>query len=112
MSDDAEHQRVDPWIPMTKPIDIEHVGKLMEELNECGAALARCLIQGIDECEPDTKKINRLWLQQEIADVLANCALVIQHFNLSLEEIYIRKNAKMSKLRVWHRMLEPEETKL
>lgn len=48
-----------PWHPISDPVDLKHLGKLSEELGECSAAVARCIIQGIDECEPVTGKINR-----------------------------------------------------
>jgi hypothetical protein len=41
-----------PWIPIQNPLDLKHLGKLIEELNEAGSATARCIIQGIDEVEP------------------------------------------------------------
>src|ERR1017187_428395 len=93
---------VNPWTPMSNPIDIKHLGKLGEELNECGAATARCLIQGIDEAEPTTGKINREWLEDEIADVLANSDLVIDHFNLDVMRIEARRERKKTHLRLWH----------
>lgn len=105
MSDDAERQRVNPWHPMTKAIDLKHLGKLAEEAGELVAAASRCIIQGIDEKEPDTGKLNRVWLEQEIADVLANCMLVRTHFQLDVDRINERTLAKMGKLRVWHNML-------
>lgn len=48
-----------PWHPMTDSVDLKHLGKLMEELGECQAAIARCIIQGIDSAEPVTGKINK-----------------------------------------------------
>lgn len=99
-----ERQRVSPWVPMTDPIDIKHLGKLIEELNELGSAASRCLIQGIDECEPDTGKVNRLWLEEEIADALANIELVMWHFDLNGLLIHGRRIAKQERLRIWHAM--------
>lgn len=71
-----------PWHPMSDAVDLKHLGKLAEELSEAGAAVARCIIQGIDEAEPVTGKINRQWLQDELADVQANIGLVIERFKL------------------------------
>jgi len=90
---------LNPRHPMTVPIDLKHLGKLGEELNECGSAVSRCIIQGIDESEPVTGKVNRQWLQDEIADVLANAELVIEHFGLDKEAINKRKaNKKVQQL--------------
>jgi len=96
---------MNPWHPMTKTIDLKHLGKLIEELGECTAAAARCLIQGIDEREPVTGKLNRYWLEEEIADVMANLALVQIHFGLNEARIIARADDKMAKLRIWHGML-------
>lgn len=98
---------LNPWVPMSKPIDVKHLGKLGEELNECGSAVSRCLIQGIDEAEPITGVVNRQWLQNEIADVLANITLVVQHFRLDTAAISARAELKKGHLRGWHSMLEP-----
>lgn len=38
-----------PWHPEKDAVRLKHLGKLAEELNECGAAVSRCIIQGIDE---------------------------------------------------------------
>ena len=97
---------MNPWVPITNPLDLTHLGKFMEELAEANAAAARCIIQGIDECEPVTGKPNREWLEDEIADVLANVTLVIQHFDLNSVWISNRKTVKMDRLREWHAMLK------
>lgn len=97
-----------PWVPMTKLIDLKHLGKLGEELNECGAAVSRCIIQGIEESEPVTLKPNREWLEDEIADVLANIYLVQKHFKLNQEKILARRERKITHLTRWHNMLSRE----
>jgi hypothetical protein len=102
----ADSLPLNPWVPMSKPIDVKHLGKLAEELNEAGAAVARCLIQGITESEPITLKPNRQWLEEELADVAANIELVITHFGL--DRMLARRERKMKHLRAWHAMLEPK----
>lgn len=97
---------LNPWRPMSKPIDVKHLGKLAEELAEAGSAVARCLIQGIDEAEPITSKLNRAWLEDELADVLANIDLVSIHFNLDTKRMQDRAERKKTHLRGWHSMLE------
>lgn len=96
---------VSPWVPMTRPIDLKHLGKLNEELSECGAAVSRCVIQGINEMEPVTDKVNRRWLEEEIADVLANVEMVMEHFGLDRDFIAMRRIRKKNNLRRWHMML-------
>lgn len=96
--------RVNPWHPMSNARDVKHLGKLGEELNECGAAVMRCLIQGIEEPHPVTGKVNREWLEDEIADVEANIALVKCRFNLDGRRITQRAEDKAAQLMLWHDM--------
>ncbi len=91
-----------PWHPMSDPVDVKHIGKLLEELAECGSAASRCLIQGIMESEPDTGQINKAWLEKELADVLANIELVTERFNLNISQERIE--GKKKHLRNWHSM--------
>ena len=110
MADAHKIGDINPWVPMTRPIDLKHLGKLAEEANELGAAIARCVIQGIDEKEPTTGKPNRDWLRDEIADVIANIELVITHFDLDVVAIDARATRKSDGLRQWHHMLVPSVT--
>jgi NTP pyrophosphatase (non-canonical NTP hydrolase) len=91
-----------PWSPTTNPLDLAHLGKLAEECNELGAAIARCIIQGIDEREPVTGKLNREWLEDEVADVRAGLDLVCKHFGLDLTRIGLRHVRKVGHLQQWH----------
>jgi hypothetical protein len=103
MTDTADARRdLEPWHPMTSPVDLKHLGKLAEELNEAGAAVARCIIQGINASEPVTAKPNRAWLEDELADVLANIDLVMEHFNLNRARMVQRANRKKYHLQKWH----------
>lgn len=111
MSDIPSNDTVSPWQPMTDAIDIKHIGKLLEELGECVSASARCLIQGIDETEPTTGKANRQWLENEIADVYANLGLVTARFHLTLVKIQERRDIKVRKLRQWHAIPKPENSR-
>jgi NTP pyrophosphatase (non-canonical NTP hydrolase) len=95
---------LNPWHPMTDPVDLKHLGKLGEESGELCSAVSRCTIQGIDEAEPVTGKVNREWLEDEIADVMANSELVIKHFNLNEARIFARAEKKKSALKLWHVM--------
>ncbi len=91
-----------PWHPMSNPRDLKTLLKLGEESCELGAAICRCAIQGIDEAEPVTGKINRDWLEDEAADVMINLKLVIEHFGLDLTKIEARAVKKEGGLRWWH----------
>lgn len=104
MNTDATNPRMNPWHPMTDPVDLKTTGKLLEELGECTSAVARCQIQGIDEAEPVTGKVNRVWLEEEIADVLAGIHLTIDRFNLDIGKIQARRVRKITQLKSWHSM--------
>jgi NTP pyrophosphatase (non-canonical NTP hydrolase) len=93
------------WIPTTNLVDLAHLGKLGEELNECGAAVSRCIIQGIAESEPVTRKSNKEWLEDELADVLAMMELVVERFGLDSDRMDERINRKVKMKREWHQMI-------
>jgi hypothetical protein len=111
MSDTSKPFALNPWHPMTDPVAVKHLGKLAEELAEAGAATARCYIQGIDECEPVTKKPNREWLEDELADVRANIDLVMEHFWLDRVRMNERECRKKDHLRAWHAMTDDDEVR-
>lgn len=102
MSSADDLRAADPWQPITSKADLKRLGKFGEELNECGAAVSRSIIQGVDEAEPVTGKLNRLWLEDEIADVRANSELVIEHFGLDEARIAARAERKKLHLQQWH----------
>lgn len=95
---------LNPWHPITDKVQLKFLGKLLEELGELTAATSRCLIQGIDEKEPVTGKVNKEWLEEEIADVLAGIELVTNKFDLNYSKILERKSNKKIRLATWHRM--------
>jgi hypothetical protein len=96
---------MNPWVPMTNLLDLKVIGKLGEELNEAGAAIFRCIIQGINESQPVTGKINRTWLEDELADVRANYELAMEHFQLDSERMRGRIDSKKAQLHAWHAMV-------
>ncbi len=95
---------LNPWHPMSDPVDLKIIGKLMEELGELQAALSRCLIQGINECEPVTKVPNKEWLWKEVADVRAGIIILQNRFDLPHKEIMDRQEVKRARLLEWHLM--------
>lgn len=96
--------KMNPWHPITDPVALKHLGKLAEETGELSAVVARCIIQGIDEKAPITGKVNRDWLEDEIADVLANMKLVSDFFALDIDKILARADKKSEQLKTWHDM--------
>ena len=101
---DEPNAKPNPWSPMSTPLDLKVVGKLLEELGEAVSAASRCLIQGIDEVQPITHKPNRLWLEEELADVMATIGVVINHFKLDQELITKRIDTKVKHLLWWNDM--------
>lgn len=97
-------ERLNPWQPITDKLQLKKLGKLGEELGELTSATLRCIIQGVDEVEPVTKKSNRLWLQEEIADVYATLEHVIEEHGLDSHFIVARANEKYERLKTWHEM--------
>jgi hypothetical protein len=94
-----------PWVPMSNPKDIKVTGKALEELGEAVAALARCLIQGIDATEPSSGKPNKEWAQDELADVNATSYLLAEHFELDKDAIMKRRGRKIDHLKKWFEMM-------
>lgn len=100
---DADNLRdANPWHPITDAVDLKHLGKLSEECGELVAAISRCIIQGLDEREPVTGKLNREWLEDEIADVMGNIGLNVERFNLDGVRMTLRSEKKKKHLRQWH----------
>lgn len=78
---------------------------LQRELGNAIAAASRCFIQGIQECEPVTKKPNRDWLQEACGQLLLTFGLVEGAFQLDRERIRERTKFKRQHLQAWHAML-------
>lgn len=97
------------WNTMQDERDRRVIGKLLEELTELGTAASRCLIQGIDECEPSTGKPNKEWLEDELGDVRAMTSLTMQHFKLNGDRIRDRASVKYMHKRKWVAMPTLEE---
>lgn len=97
------------WLPEQDRERLAILGKLAEEVNELGAAVARCIIQGAEERDPETGERNTEKLQDEIADVYAMSELAIEHFALDLTAINTRAVRKERMKRRWHEMIREHE---
>lgn len=95
---------ISPWVPETHIETQKRLGKALEEGGEYVSAVARCLIQGINEREPVTGKPNRQWLMEEMADVLATLSLLIEGFKLNKAFISKRVEKKREQLKTWFAM--------
>lgn len=105
MTDAATSPALNPWQPETDSLSLAILGKLAEELGEGSAAVARCIIQGIDEREPVTGKLNREWLEDELADIEAQIAVAKARFLLDGDRMAQRTARKVEHVRSWHKMI-------
>lgn len=96
------------WQPITDKHALAVLGKLGEEVNELGAAIFRCIIQGIDETEPTTGKVNRVWLEQELADVMAMTTITMRRFSLDTRAIMDRRDRKIAYKEPWFDALDAQ----
>lgn len=95
-----------PWYVETSSQRLRRFGKTLEELGELQAVVACCIIQGIDEVDPSSGKLNRKRLEEEIADVYAQLSLLMGVFNLDQQFIYTRSNDKVDQMHTWERLVE------
>lgn len=102
---------ISPWVPIADPCDLKHLGKLSEELGEAIAAISRCIIQGVHETEPVTGKLNKEWLEDELADVMAGIILAEKRFHLDTPRMNARIHRKVEGLRRWHNQLETPDAR-
>lgn len=94
-----------PWQPETSQYKLAVLGKLAEEGTEVATAAIRCMIQGIDECEPVTGKPNREWLEDEIADIIAQTRLAADALGLDVSRIMERAKYKQGYTGTWQETL-------
>lgn len=105
--DDHLKQSVSPWRREPDPVLHAALGKLSEESGELTAAASRCLIQGVNEVEPETGRPNLLWLGNEIADVLAAIEVLAERLpTLVISDE--RRRAKAAHFRRWHAQIAPK----
>lgn len=62
---------ISPWYPESDPVRVAALGKLIEELTEAASRAARCVIQGLEEADPETGRSNHEELGREMADIQA-----------------------------------------
>lgn len=93
------------WIPISDPKTLAALGKLGEEVNELGEIIFRSIIQGLNERNPETGKLNLEALEEEIADVRGLSALVIRQFELNEGAIAERAERKRKVKQSWISML-------
>lgn len=97
-----------PWYVEVDAARLRRFGKTLEELGELQAVVARCIIQGIDEVDPSSGKLNHDRLEEEIADVYAQTTLMIKEFGLDARFIETRALDKMDQMHTWERLVEEQ----
>lgn len=97
------------WQPITDKPTLALLGKLAEEANELGCIISRCIIQGIDGRDPETKKMNIVALQEEIADVRGLSALARDRLGLDENIIDDRAQRKYDYKATWIDELERQK---
>lgn len=99
---------VSDWQPITNKADLAVLGKFIEELTECAGIVARAIIQGMGETEPETGKPNKEALEDEVADVMAMAAHVMNRFQLDRKRIHERTDRKFTWKGAWFAKLNEE----
>lgn len=98
--------RMNKWTPTTNLMMLRRMGKLLEELGELSSVASRCIIQGIDEVDPGSGKVNRDRLTEEIADVYAQLNVTIEKLNLNKDLILGRVARKEGQMAEWEALFD------
>ena len=96
------------WHATTNPTEIRRFGKLLEECGELVNVAARCIIQGIDEVDPGTERVNRYRLEDELADVAAQITATVDILGLNEKRIIARGVTKLDLMHEWEAMYDGE----
>lgn len=99
--------KMNKWTPTTDLVTLRRMGKLTEELGELQAVAARVVIQGLDEVDPGTGKVNRQRLLDELADVQAQIGCTLLAFDLDQDYLARRVAEKIRQMREWEAMFAP-----
>lgn len=89
------------WTPTTDLLTLRRMGKLGEELGEAQVVAARVIIQGIDEVDPGSGKVNRQRLMDELADVQAQIGCTVLAFDLDQDYMGRRTAEKIRRMEQW-----------
>ncbi|ANK73631.1 hypothetical protein FA04_13975 [Ensifer adhaerens] len=99
---------ITPWKPETDIVLHQALGKCAEECGELSQALARCLIQGFQEAEPVTHKLNRTHLFDEVADLKAALRWLFDVLDEPFKGESERERRKFDGFKHWQKMLESD----
>ncbi|GAA0271083.1 hypothetical protein LNAOJCKE_0895 [Methylorubrum aminovorans] len=105
----GEHQTMKApslWRQEPDEVNLLLIGKLAEEAGELGARASRCIIQGLDAEDPDSRRSNRAELEREIADIFALAELAVARLHLNVDFINERVATKKRHKDQWLKMVE------
>lgn len=97
------------WLPETRTVIHQALGKAAEESAELSKIAVRCMIQGLDAVDPVTGKPNRKSLADELADVEATTEWLFELLSLDVEAHNARATRKLEGFRRWQAMIEAHE---
>ena len=100
---------INPWMPEPNTLIHQLLGKMAEECSELSKIAVRCMIQGIDECDPGTGEENRTELLKEIADVEATICWAFEVITFA-DMIGPRQRRKLDGFHEWQKMIEARAT--
>lgn len=98
--------KISAWMPETDPHVIAVLAKLGEEANELSGRALRCIMQGIDELDPETDRTNRQELAREVSDVIA--CMTILYERLGIDSDPDRVDKKFAGYLEWHLLIDEE----
>jgi NTP pyrophosphatase (non-canonical NTP hydrolase) len=105
-TEDIHKLKPSDWQPETSKVRLALLGKLGEEASELAGIALRCMIQGIDECEPVSGKPNRQKLEEELADVMALITQASNWLGLDMQSIMERRRKKIAFQEQWFLWLD------
>lgn len=104
-----QRPKLSKWTPTTDLVTLRRMGKLTEELGELQSVAARVVIQGIDEVDPGTGKVNRQRLLDELADVQAQIGCTLLAFDLDQDYLARRVAEKVRQMNEWEAMFAGDQ---
>lgn len=99
---------VTAWHVETDAFILRRLGKALEELGELTSVLARCIIQGVNEVDPSSKKVNLQRMQEETTDVMTQINCLTTAFALDKDKMKERFQDKLQSMEKWEELLEEE----
>ncbi len=98
------------WQPDEDPLLQRRMGKSLEELGELIAVCARIQIQGFYATDPATGLSNRVRLECEMGDVLAQIECNLNHLPVDRAAVMARRRHKVEQMAQWEELLRVNKT--